>query len=800
MVKNYLKTAIRVLTKDKLFSTINVLGLGLGLAAFLVIYQYVSYERSFDQFHEKSENIQRLTLGRLSEGFAIGAKSSAVMGPILADNFAGIKSFVRLRKFPSLVSHEDLRIHEDHFYFTDSTFFNVFSFPLLQGDENDILKEPNTIVLTEDAANRIFGTTENLLGKHVRVDNQMTYRIDGIAANTPSNSHFKFDYLASITSIPNHYNVPLRTYQTNAWYATYFYTFLELENGVDVNTLGEAIETASKEYSPPENYELYGTNQGLYLQPLKDIHLNPEYGEIMPQGNADSLNILSIAAVFILLLAIINYANLCTAQSIKRVKEVALRKTLGARRTSLIAQFLGESLIVTFLGFALALSIVQIFQADLVSLLDLEPEVFYQVYGRLLPRLIMLFVLVGTLGGIYPAMHLSAFGVNELFRTAVGGKKSFRFRKGVILIQFVVSMSLISCTIVVFSQLNFMRDKDLGIDTEQVLILPTYGNEGIHDRYERFRTRLTEIPEVQASTLSELSPGDNPFGIIARFEGMESNGSFTTTGVDHDYVNTYGLEIIAGRDFSRKILTDTSERVLINRKLCRELGWSPEEAIGKSYDFGGDGVTPGNVIGVIEDFHLSSLKNRINPLVLTIFPDFYQKIAVKLRSGDLSRSIERVEETWSSIYPEWPFDYSLADQDFENQYIADQRFGDLFVIFTFLGLFIGALGIYGLIQLMAQYRMKELSIRKVLGANTFRLAQLLSKEYLVLLIASFVLSVPLIYYYINQWLAGFEYRISVKFWMVGVSFLVVLILCAGTIGRSVMKAVLSNPVDSLRQE
>ncbi len=800
MIRNYIITAFRNIRKNTLYSIINVLGLGFGIAAFLVIFQYVSHEYSYDRFHEKSDRIYRLNLGRLDEGYGRGAKSAGVMAPILKDNYAGIEAYARLRKFPSLVSFKETRIHEDGFYFTDSTFFKVFSFDLIEGNPDNVLREPNTIILTESAAKRILGRSDQIVGEVINVDNQLDFRIDGVVKDSPTNSHFDFDYLASIASIPNHYNVPLKTYQTFEWYAHYYYTFLLLEDGVDAELLGESLEEASKTLSPPEYYELYGTNMGLYLQSLEDIHLNPRYGEIGPQGDSGSLYILSTAGLFILLLAIINYANLATAQSIRRIKEVALRKTLGAKRKELILQFLGESFVITLIGFALALSMIQLFQNDLITILGLQPGVFKAIYGPLFPYLILILVVVSFLGGAYPSIYLSAFGVDSLFRNRLTGKRKFGFRKAVIFIQFTVSMMLISCTVVVFSQLQFMKSQELGIDTEQILIIPTYGNSDIHGRYDLFRNQLSRLSEVKFSTLSELSPGDNAFGVIGRFEGTDSNQSFTTTGIDHDYVKTYGLQLLAGRDFSRAIATDTVERVIINRKLSTELGWSPEEAIGKSYDFGGDGITPGMVIGVIEDFHLNSLKQSIRPFVLTIFPDFYQKIAIKVETGDFSQAISNVEDTWRSVYPEWPFDYSLVDEDFEKQYAADQRFGDLFVIFTFLGLFIGALGIYGLIQLMIQYRMKELSIRKVLGAQIWRLVRLLSAEYLLLLVLSFVVCAPLVYYYMSEWLSDFEYRISVDWWMVAISLVIVLMICFGTIGNRIYRSAVSSPVDSLRQE
>jgi len=800
MFKSYFNAGLRNFVRNKKLTTINLLGLSLGLASFIIIFQYVSFEYSFDRFHENEDRTYRLTLGRLDRGVGTGAMSAGSMAPILYDNYAGIESYVRLRKFPSLVGHEETRIHEDLFYFTDSTFFEVFTYPLLEGDASQVLREPNTIVITETAAMRIFGTSQGLVGQTLRIDNVMDYRIDGIAQDPPANAHFEFEYLASIASVATHPNTPLRTYQTNSWYAHYYFTYLQLEEGVDQERVAEQILTASKEHSDPELYELYGVNMGMYLQPVSDIHLNPLYGELRPQANADNLYILSSAGIIILLLAIINYTNLSTAQSIRRVKEVALRKTLGAEKRQLIFQFLAESVALSIMAFLIAVSLIQVFQMNVLETVGLPAGVFDTFFSVNVYYLLGLAILTGILGGLYPAFYLSGFGPNHLFRSSISGEKKFVFRKVVIFFQFAISMALISSTLIVFSQVRYMQNQDLGIDTEQILSIPTYANGEIHEDYDRFRQELQSLTAVQASTLAELTPGDIAFGIVSKFEGMDTNKNFTTTGADHDYLKTFGLELLAGRDFSREIASDAEERVVINRKLCEELGWTPEEAIGKTFDFGGDGVTPGFVIGVVEDFHFNSLRSEIFPMVIAIAPAFYQKIAVKLNPGPLNRSIEAVEAAWNKVYPQWPFAYSLVDSEFSNQYASERSFGSLFLQFTVLGLLIGAFGIYGLIQLMTEYRKKEMSIRKVLGAQVWRLAALMAKEYLWLMALAFVVAAPLAYFFMRNWLADFAYNINISWWMLAVSIFVIAFICFVTIGSRIYRTAHANPVDSLRYE
>ncbi|OEK00941.1 hypothetical protein BFP97_05205 [Roseivirga sp. 4D4] len=800
MLKNYFKTTIRSLAKNKLFSFINIIGLAVGMAAVLVIFQYVTYEYSFDKFHENKSEIYRLNLGRLDTGVPSSATSAGVMGPILKDNYAGIKSFVRLRQFPSLVEHDETRVHEENFYFTDSSFFEVFSFELLEGKKDEVLQGPNTIVLTASSAMKLFGRTDNLIGEFIEVDNRMTYRVDGIAKDPEKNSHFSFSYLASIASVANHYNVPLRTYQFNEWYAHYVHTYLLLEENADVEHLQGLIVSASKEHSNPEYYELYGTNMGLYLQPLTDIHLNPMFGEIGVAGDMDNLYILASAGFIILLLAIVNYINLSTAQSMKRAKEMALRKTLGASGQQLVIQFLSHSVLLSLIAFFFAITLLQILQEPLIQALGLPSESLSQFYSKYLLETTGLVLLIGLLSGIYPAIRLSSSEPNNLFRERSSGKQRFLLRKVIIFLQFSISIALISSTIIVFSQVQFMKSQDLGIDTEQILLLPTYGNDEIHASYEVFRQRLTEIPEVASSTLAELSPGESIFGIISKFEGMGESKSFATIGVDYDYLKTYDISLISGRGFSREIATDTQERVIINQRLCEELGWSVNEAIGKTYDMGGDGGTPGFVIGVVEDFHFNSLKQSIRPVAMVIAPNFYQKVAIKLNTSDFSGSLAALRDSWNQVFPQWPFDYSLVKEEFDQQYSSDRRFGNLFLLFTFLGLFIGALGVYGLIQLITEYRKRELSIRKVLGAELWRLVNLLSKEYVSLMLLAFVFSAPLVYFFMTEWLADFAFKVDIGWWMIGLSLVTIALICFCTIGLKIYQAAKSNPIDHLRYE
>lgn len=800
MIKNYFFVSVRVLMRNKVTSAINILGLSLGLLGFTYIAIFISREQSFDQHHQDHKDVYRLALGPLDQNVGTYAITGAAMAPILHQEYPGIRSFARFRRFPSLVSREDQMFYENEFYFTDSAVFDVFTHKFLEGNAKEALKQPNSLVITESRALKIFGSSKNIVGKTLTIDNQLNYVITGVIDDVENNSHFKYHYLASIASIPTHHNEPLRTYQMTSWYAHYFYTFFRLEENTNPIQLDQQIRSAAKYHSDPDNYDLYGTNMGLFLQPLSEIHLDPLWGEIKPQGNKDTLSILGIIAIVILALGTFNYTNLTTAQSLKRAKEVGLRKTLGAAKTQLIHQFIIESVLITLVSLAIAIGIVQLTLPYFNDHFNSQLAIWAI---ETLPILAFVFVcslVAGLIGGIYPAFIISSYKPTAIFRGIQKSRKGISFRKLIVLAQFAISMILISSTIIIYQQVEFMKNTELGIDTEQIMVIPTNGNSRIISKFQLLKERLEQLPEVSHTTIAELTPGDSFGGIIARFEGMQDNRSFPTTGVSFDYMKTFGLKLLAGRDFDVTISSDSTERAIINKTLTNELGWTPDEAIGKSYDFGDDNITPGQVIGVVEDFHFNSLKSPISPTVLTIRPAFFDKISIRLAGGNVANGVEKVKEIWQSQYPNWPFEYYFADDHFFKEYEAEQQFGGLILSFSLMALVIGSFGLLGIVLIDTRLRLKEICIRKTLGAGMANIAKVLSADYLKIITAGIAISIPLSALFARSWLQDFAYQMKSYMWIIlSAPFIVVMVALLTVIVLSINAAKV-NPVEILHDE
>ena len=800
MIKNYFFVSVRVLMRNKVTSTINVLGLSLGLLGFTYIALFIAQEQSFDQHHEDHEDVYRLVLGPLDQNIGTYAITGAAMAPSLHQEYPGIKSFARFRRFPSLVSRKEQMFYENEFYFTDSSVFEVFTHKFLEGNAKEALKEPNSLVITESRALKIFGSSKNIVGKTLTIDNQLDYVITGVIDDVENNSHFKYHYLASIASIPTHHNEPLRTYQMTSWYAHYFYTFFRLEKNVDQIQLDQQIRSAAKYHSNPEDYELYGTNMGLFLQPLSEIHLDPLRGEIKPQGNKDTLSILGIIAIVILALGTFNYTNLTTAQSIKRSKEVGLRKTLGAAKAQLIQQFIIESVLITLISLGIAMSIVQLTLPYFNNQFNTQLTIWTM---ETLPILVFVFICsltAGLIGGMYPAFIISSYKPTAIFKGIQKNRKGISFRKLIVLAQFAISMILISSTIVIYQQVDFMKNTKLGIDTDQIMVIPTNGNSSIHSKFELLKERLEQLPEVSHTTIAELTPGDSFGGIIARFEGMQENRNFPTTGVSFDYMKTFGLKLLAGRDFDVTISSDSTERAIINETLATQLGWSPEEAIGKSYDFGGDNITSGKVIGVVEDYHFNSLKSPIFPIVLTIRPDFFDKISIRFAGGNIEDGVEKVKEIWQSQYPDWPFEYYFADDHFYREYEAEQKFGGLIFSFSLMALVIGSFGLLGIVLIDTRHRLKEICIRKTLGAGIYNILKVMSGEYLKIITVSIAISIPLSALFASNWLQDFAYQMKSYTWIILSAPFIVVLVALVTVTVLSFNASRVNPVEILRDE
>ncbi len=795
MLKNFLTLTFRRLWKNRNYSIINIGGMAVAITCCLMLFGHVQKEVTYDQYHKKADHIVRLNLGNLNTD-SRSAVSSGAMAPAFADDYPEIENYVRFRKFPSLVENGDLQFYEDDFFYTDSTVFEVFDFNLLEGDPATALEEPFSLVLTENAAKKYFGD-QSPIGQQVEIDNQFIFKITGVLKETPDNSHFTFDYLASVSSLRQHPNESVRYWQLNSWYSHYYHTYLLLKPGADINALGNKLERIAKQYSNPEYYELYGQNMGLYLHPLTDIHLKPVYGELEAQGNLSTLYIFGIIALILLLIACSNYANLATAIALKRNKEIGVRKVLGAGKKQLSLPFFGESFLVGGMSILLAFALLQI-AAPLWGQITGQQ---FEFSLEMLPVVFSVFLFTGLLGGLYPAFVGSSFHPTMIFRNDSQKIGSLSVNKGLVVFQFALSLGLIIATLVVHKQLQFMQNQPLGMNMEQVVVLPTRGNPNVTQQFTAFGNELKKSPEITSATMSELVPGQQVFGFVCRFEGMESGRDFSTNPVSYDYFKTYQMDMAAGRAFSKDIPTDTLERAIINEALARELGWhNPQEAIGKRYDFANDGENVGEVIGVVKDAHFHSLHRNIQPLLFMMDDQFYRHISLRLSTQNMPQALAAIEQIWQRFFPDLPFEYFFADEHFGKQYAADQRLAKLFSYFVSLAILLACIGLFGLSAFAVQQRVKEIGIRKVLGATTAGIVGLLSKDFLKLVAIAIIIASPLAYYFMDHWLQDFAFRITIQwpvFLLAGVAMLALAFL---TVGFQSVKAALSNPVDSLRSE
>ena len=801
MLRNYLTVALRQLWRNKLYSSLNLTGLIAGVTCFMLITLYIAHDLRYDQYHVRKDRIYRLALGNIEQGFPRSSVSGGVMPHTLQQNFAGIEKVVRFRKLPSLVAVRDQAHFEEKFFFTDSTVFDVFSFQLLEGDTRTALTDPFTVTLTESAALRYFGRTARVTGELIQVDERMTFKVTGVVKDLPDFSHFKFDFLASAATLPLHPQEPVRTYQLTGWYAHYFYNYVLLNENADPSVVGRNILNAHKYHSDPEEYKLYGQSMALFLQPLTDIHLNPLYGEIEPQGDRMVLYVLAAVATLILILACINFANISTALSLNRRKEVGLRKTLGARNGQVASQFMGESLLLCALAFLLAsLALGAILPwFNIFSGKHLAWQLLLE--GDTLLILACALVVTALAGGFYPSFIAQRFSPSGILKGQIVGSQRFGFRKSIIVFQFTISMILVAGALTISEQVKHMLNKDLGLSTDQVLVIPAHGDPQILGKLPLFFERLKQVPAVESSAVCELVPGETVYGIIARFEGKE-NINFATIGIGFDFLETFQIELVAGRDFSPQQPLDTLvDRVIINEQLAHYLGWKPEEAIGKTYDRGGDGERPGEVIGVVRDFNFTSAKNNVGPLVLMYAPNFFDKAAVRIASGQhLPAAVEQIQRAWRTVFPSRLFEFRLADESVQLQYQAEKKFGKIFTYFSSLAILIGILGLFGTVSVDLSVRTKEVGIRKVLGASVRNLIALLSTDFLKLVLIAFVISLPLAWWLAQQWLSQFAYRLESVAWLIALPALGVVVLALLVVVAQTLQGARVNPVDSLRNE
>jgi putative ABC transport system permease protein len=803
MVKNYLKVAIRNIIKHKGFSIINIVGLAIGIACSIFILLFVFHELSYDKFHEKADRIYRIAV-RASVGdtkIRQTYSSSATFKKLLED-FPEIEKgvkFLRLGRTP--INLGDKTFYESRFYAVDSTFFDVFTFPLIHGDPDTALSGPNSMVISKDTALKYFGSTD-AVGKILRADfsygsGSIDFEITGVSENVPSNSHFHYDLLVSSSTFPTFINDP-------GWTSNNFITYVVLKEGTRSEWFNERLKEFTRRHMGGEQFDAWvakGNYWEYFLQPVTEIHLNSDLnGEFEANGNETYVYIFSAISLIILLIACINFMNLSTAKSSLRAKEVGMRKVVGSGRRSLVFQFLSESVLLSFISLAIGMALVIILLPSYRNLIGRPLEIHYFDNLVALPSLLALGLIVGIISGSYPAFFLSSFKpITALRGMAIRSRGGSWLRNLLVIFQFTISIFLIIGTLTVHQQLKFFQNKKLGFDKEQVLVIRNPGALG--NNTVPFKESLRNYSRIRDVSGSNTLPGESFSNIGFGAEGVDKNFTLNLCVCDYDFLKTLKLELARGRFFSKDFSTDSHAAVL-NEKAVELLGW--DDPIGKKINNWSQNRGDFTVIGVIKDYHYESLHQEIRPQALFLSGGYYTNvesyISVRLSTENISETIGYVENTWRDFAPNKPFEYSFLDQDYNNLYINEQQTRKLFSIFSFLAIFIACLGLFGLASFIADRRTKEIGIRKVLGASVLRIVQILNKSFMKWVLLANLIAWPAAWFVMNRWLQNFAYRIDLSWWMFVLGALLALVIAFITVSFQTVKAALRNPVDSLRYE
>jgi putative ABC transport system permease protein len=791
MLKNYFKTALRSLWRHKGFSFLNIAGLAIGMSAFFLIAQYVRLETSYDDFVPKKDRIFRLDCDiRSSSSNLSWALSAPAMAPNLKHDYLQVDGFVRLYAESYTVRRGDKKFQEDNTVMADSSLFRIFGYPLLQGDPRTALKEPFSLVLSRSTAKKYFGDA-NPLGQTLYIaDSGYPARITGVMEDLPENSSIKADLFVSLST-----NKKFSDSMDYNWGNFPCYTYLLLKPGADAAGL-EAKMPAFVERYCGQMLRQQQQSYILSLERLKDVYTSKREGFV--SGNKANVYIFSIVGLFILLVACINFVNLTTARSTERAKEVGVRKVVGAARGQLTAQFLGESLIITTLAFLLALSLCSIFLPVFNTLAGktVATDIFTSPANILL--LFFIASAIGLLAGIYPAIILSGFkpvtSLKGRFSTSTRG---LLLRKSLVVVQFTVSTVLIIGTFVVYSQLHYMRSRDLGFNKEQTLVVKT-----LRDPHQQaFRQQVLSLPGVSSAVLSGSVPGWGnwvAYTNIQNSHGDMQAASLDLNLIDFGFLEQYDLKLLAGRYFSKDIATDTMQAMIINEKALSLFGYgTPQAAIGRKFDQWGK---KGRIIGVIKDFHFDGLQHEIKPLSICLGPSDCKLLSVKLSTTDLPATIASIRSAWNDMHSTHDFDYFFLDEFFDQQYRSEERFGSLFLNFAALAILISCLGLLGLASYSTLQRTKEIGVRRVLGASVAGVIRLLSADFLKLVGIAFLISCPIAWFAMHRWLQDFAYRTALTWWVFAGSGLVAVIIAFATIGYQAIKAAMASPVRSLRSE
>lgn len=798
MLKNYILVALRTLNKNRVHSFINILGLATGVTCCMLIWLFVSNEISYDSYHPKADRIFRIATDAFPPGSPVDAFATSAPAAVqtLRDEFPDFEHVGRLQAWGPAVKHNDTYYYDDRKFFAEAAFFKTFGMELVAGDLETALAQPWSVIITEEMADKYFNG--DAMGKTLTMQDTLRFQVTGIVPDAPRNTHLEYDIFVSMPTF--HVFAPQFS---SHWLSCSQHVYGLVREGVDPDELQARIQNLPMEKYGQQLKQI-GFEAALVMQPLTDIHLTSNrLSEVKANGSTTTVTIFSVVALFVLLIGCINFINLSTARSMERAREVGLRKVLGGARKGLVYQFLTESVMITLLACVLA------FLAILVALPffnDLTGEQFAVrdlFQGQMLLGLMAVVVVTGLLAGSYPAFVLSGFPILEVMRGQFKmGSKGVWLRHGLVVVQFAISVALIACTIIVVEQLDHMRTADLGFQKEHIFVVngTTMPPGTMQQRHEAIKNEIARLPGVRSVTASGTVPGRQTGLLVVSPEGLDEGDSrrMHILNADYDFIDTYGIRMLAGRSFSREFGTDPLSAIMVNEAAVKSLNWGePEDALGKRI---GIGNYQGNIVGVFQDFHFYSLRTALEPMIIVLNPNGFGMLSVALQTDDLPGLVEKIETAVTGLVPGYTFNSFFLDEDFDNQYQSEERLGRVFGIFSFIAILVACMGLFGMVVYVTTRRTREIGIRKVLGARENQIVTLLAKDFMVPVVLGLVLPVPLAWYLMNKWLVDFPYRIEIGIWVFVLAGVIGLMIAMGTVTVQSYRAARLDPAKSIRYE
>ncbi|WP_159471069.1 ABC transporter permease [Dyadobacter sp. 3J3] len=792
MLKNYFLTAIRYLLKQKGFSVINLIGLTIGMSVCYFALLFVQFELSYDTYHKKADRIYRLVTDIKTDHGTDQLSTTATMAPAIQAAFPEVQATTRIFLDYLIIQKGEEQYSEEKIAYVDSSIFSVFTFPLVSGNPSKSLNVPYSVILSETAARKYFGE-ENALGKTLKVNGKELATVTGVMKDIPDNSHFKVDMFFSLSTLGEEWMQNSKRF--------FFYTYVLLPENQDPSTLTAKFPGFVKAHIDQSKGQY-----SLALEPLKKVYLDgkprgSKTGSSV-SGNRSHVYIFSFVAAFVLFIACFNFINLTTALSIQRAKEIGVRKVLGTTKALLVFQFLIEALVLALTSFVFSIILCSLFLPYFNDLAGKTINISIFQSPANLGILFLIAVSIGLLSGIYPAFFLSRFQPVSILKGGfVSVTKGIAFRKALVITQFSVSIILIVATIVVYSQLHFMQNQELGFRKDHMLVIDFQYDDKITSHEESIKDQLTKIPGITAATISSSIPGKSNHIYPTKLENKSSDMQdfqLDTYFVDYDFLKQYQISVIAGRGFSKQYGADLRETILINEAAVKSLGYAnPQDVIGKRFS---QLNVNGLVIGVVKDFHFRSFQEQVQPLMLRISPGFFTFLTLNVSAENMPKRIQQLEKKWKELVPDLPLIYFFADEAYNNQYRDEHRFGKLFIGFASFAILISCLGLLGLSAFSITQRTREVGIRKVMGASVAGVVGLLSLDFIKLVFVSIIIASPIAWYAMNLWLLQFAYRIEISPWIFVLAGFIALSIAVVTVSYQAIKAALMNPVKSLRSE